>query len=286
MQYSRPTNRHSSGPSTFLRLLMWLLFIPLLLGIYGDWLLQSYISPMPLWLNNLIAPVLGPPLAILYLLPSLLFYAGPTPFLVLWAVGLFFCAWLWFVSQRGWIARAISLVPLGLLVIAPFAVTKMYAHKPLPSIGMEPGHEMIWLTQPSAYLGVAIRRARYEQDLYHYDDDYKLHGWSKSGKLYYGSFGPSGLRTLWEFDPAISDRPRRIRSLSDCFVPATAINQLSPRHPSSSLRPRLPIGKGVTIWNPLTIEESISPDGLMRAVVINDSSVLHIEVIVLQRVDP
>ncbi len=83
--------------------------------------------------------------------------------------------------------RGVSFVPLGFLIIAPFAVTKMYTHKPLPSLGLERGHEVIWLTRPEGYLGIAFRRARYELDVYHYDEDYKLHGWSEGGKLYYGS---------------------------------------------------------------------------------------------------
>ena len=289
MTYEIPNQQEAEAikqVKTFLRIIMWVLLFILLLGIYGDWLLHSIMPPTPSWWKYLILIVISPLLFILYVIPSSVFYASQSSFWVLWVVGLSACTWLWIISQRGWIERTASCVPLGLLVIAPFAVTEMYAYMPLASVGVEQGYEMNWLTQPKGYLGVAFRRVQFEIDDYHYDREYKLYGWSEDNKLYYGSYGSHGRNGLWQYDPVSGDKPRRIRSLPDDFVPSTTISLLSLRHPSSVLRPRQPIGEGVTRWNPRTIEESISPDGMMRAAVIHDASVLHLEVIVTQPADP
>lgn len=284
MHYFKPMDEQEPSLAAVLRGIMWLLFVPLLLGIYGDWLLQFIDLPMTGMAGKMIA-IVAPPLYLFLLAPALLSYGGQISFLAFWCVGLLTCTWLWLVSQSGWKARAVSLVPLGLLLLAPIAVTRMYEPSPLPSLGLGPGEEMIWLSRPRGNLGHAIRRARYELDTYHYDDEYKLHGWSEGGRLYYSSFGPFGRRIVWVYDPGAGDRARRTGSLPDGFVPATEVSQLSLRHPSSRLRPRQPIGQGATSWNPRAIEESISADGAMRALVINDPSVLHYEVVVVRRID-
>ncbi len=285
MHYFRPIIEEEPGLAAILRGIMWLLFVLLLLGIYGDWLLQALDAPMT-GIGGIIVTFVAPLLYVFVLAPALLFYTGQISFLVFWCVGLLTCTWLWLVSQSRWSVRAVSVVPLGLLLFAPIAVTGMYGHAPLPSHGLGPGGEVIWLSRPRGSLGLAIRRARYELDTYHYDDEYKLHGWSEGGRLYFSSFGPFGRRTLWAYDPAVGGRARRTGSLPDGFVPATEVSQLNLRHPSSRLRPRQPIGQGKTFWNPRAIEESSSPDGRMRALVINDASVLHYEVVVVRRIDP
>ena len=281
----KPILEEEPGLAAVLRGIMWLLFVLLLPGICGDWLLQAIDPPMT-GLGGNIMTLVAPFLYILVLAPALLVYTGQKSFLVIWCAGLLICAWLWLIFQRGWRVRAISLASLGLLLMAPIAVTRMYGHVPLPSLGLGPGEELIWLSRPRGNLGLAIRRARYELDTYHYDDEYKLHGWSEGGRLYYSSFGPFGRRRMWVYDPAVGNRAWRIRSLPDDFVPVTEVNQLELRHPSSRLRPRQSIGQGGIYWNPCAIEESTSPDGTMRGLVINGASVLHYEVVVVRRIDP
>jgi len=285
VHYFRPINEVEPGLAAVLRGIMWLLFVALLLGIYGDWLLQIIDPPMT-GLAGRVITVVTPFVYLFLLAPVLLSYGGQISFLAFWCVGLVTCTWLWLVSQSGWMARAISLMPLGLLLIAPIAVTRMYEHAPLPSLGLRPGEEVIWVSRPRGRLGLAIRRARYELDTYHYDVEYKLHGWSEGGRLYYSSFGPFGRRTLWVYDPAAGDRARRTGSLPDGFAPTTDVSQLNLRHPGSRLRPRQPMGQGKTSWNPRAIEQSTSADGTMRALVINDASVLHYEVVVVRRINP
>ena len=284
MHYFRPMDEKEPGLAAVLRGIMWLLLVPLLLGIYGDWLLQ-FADPPTTGMAGKVIEIVAPLLYLFLLAPALLSFGGQTSFLAFWCLGLLTCTWLWLVSQSRWKARAVSLVPLGLLLLAPIAVTGMYELSPLPTPGHGPGEEVIWISRPRGNLGLAIRRARYELDMYHYDDEYKLHGWSEGGRLYYSSFGPFGRRTLWVYDPAAGDRARRTGSLPDGFVPATEVSQINLRHPSSRLRPRRPIGQGATSWNPRAIEESISADGAMRALVINEASVLHYEVVVIRRID-
>ena len=285
VRYFKPIDEVDPGMSAVLRGIMWLLFVPLLLGIYGGWLFQAIELPMTGTVGRIITLV-SPSVYFLVLATALLFYTGPISFLVVWCAGLVICTWLWLISQSGWKVRAISLVPLALLLMAPIAVTGMYEPAPLSTFRLGSGGEVVWLTRPRGSLGLAIRRARFELDTYQYDVEYRLHGWSDDGRLSFSSFGPSGRRSLWVYDPAAGERAWRTGSLPEGFEPATEVSQLNPRHPSGRLRPRQRVGRGETSWNPRAIEESVSADGSMRALVIDDGSVLHYEVVVVRRIDP
>jgi len=285
VHYFKPIEEDDPGLAAVLRGIMWLLFVPLLLGIYGGWLFQAIELPMT-GIGGRIITLVAPSEYFLVLAPTLLFYTGPISFLVIWCAGLVICTWLWLISQSGWKVRAISLLTLALLLMAPIAVTGMYEPAPLSTPGLRSGGEVAWLTRPRGSLGLAIRRARFELGTYQYDDEFKLHGWSDDGRLYYSSFGPFGRRTLWVYDPAAGERAWRTGSLPEGFQPATEVSQLNLRHPSSRLRPRQPVGRVETSWNPRAIEESVSADGAMRALVIDDASVLHYEVVVVRRIDP
>ena len=267
---------------------------PFLLGLYGDWILVGVMSsPTLTWFMNLIGAFLGPILLILILPPALVYYSGQVSFLVLWGIGLSVCTWLWVVSQRGWLARAISFVPLGMLASAPFAVPAIYgSYNALETFEPPPGYDVIWLTQPESSLAGTIRRAQAEiEDLYG-SCEFRLLGWSEDNKLYYnkGNGHPNCIygdgNALWLYDPVTGKQAERIKRLPDGFTSSSTILK-GPRHPEEAeLKAKYPNFVEISAWAGRLVEESTSPDGTMKAAVIQDWSPLHYEVIIIQPADP
>ena len=282
------------GPSKFLKVLMWILFVTLLMGLYGDWILYGLDWLWPLWRTPIVGGAVGLPLYIVTMIPAAVFYAGQTPFYILWCIGLALCIVLWFVSQRGWIARAISFVPLVLLVIAPFAIPAIYGtYNSLETFEPPPGNEVNWVTRPESSLAGAIRRAQSEiEDLYQGSCEYRLLGWSGDNKLYYSqgdgypncTYGDGN--TLWLYDPVTGNAPERIKRLPAGFISSSTFSR-GPRHPDEAeMKAKNPNFVEFSAWPDRLVEESTSPDGTMKAVVIQDFSAYHYEVIVMRRTDP
>ena len=281
------------GPSKSLKVLMWVLFVTLLMGLYGDWILFGLGWLWPLWRTPIVGAVVGLPLYIVNIFPATVFYSGQTPFLVLWCVGLALSIFLWIVSQRGWIARSTSFMPLVLLVIAPFAIPAIYGtYNSLETFEPPPEYEVHWLTRPESPLAGAIRRAQSEiEDLYG-SCEYRLLGWSGDNKLYYskGDGYPNCIygdgNTLWLYDLVTGNEPGRIRRLPDDFTPSSTVLR-GPRHPDEAeMQAKNPSFVEFSAWPDRLVEESTSPDGTMKAVVIQDFSAYHYEVIVMRRADP
>lgn len=278
-RFKRP-KRDRSGGSTTLAVVMWVLFLPLLLGAYGDWVLHNYVETMPLWLERFLS-LLGPLLAVFYLIPTLVFFAGQTSFLVFWGVGLVLCTLLWVFAQRGRVARAVSSVPLALIALAPLAVPAMYGrYDALEVYEAPPGYELDWLTQPQSFLDGAIRRAQYELDDFHGRCQYRLLGWSGENELYYftenAPWASCNGGDYWMYDAAGGGRSQSIEGPPDDFESSTGVSP-GPEHPSGDT--------SITGWRGRLVEESVSPDGTMRAAVIQDWSPLHFEVVVLRRTE-
>ena len=282
------------GPSKALKVLMWVLFVTLLMGLYGDWILYGLGWLGPLWRTPIVGGMVGLPLYIVTMIPAAVFYAGQTPFYVLWCVGLVLCVFLWIVSQRGWIARAISFVPLVLLVIAPFAIPAIYGtYSSLDIFEPPPGYEVNWLTRPESSLAGAIRRAQHEiEDLYQGSCEYRLLGWSGDNKLYYSKgdgypnciYGDGNI--LWLYDPVSGNAPERIRRLPDGFTSSSTVSR-GPRHPDEAeMKAKNPRFIEFSAWPDRLVEESTSPDGTMKAVVIQDFSAYLYEVVVMRRGAP
>ena len=279
-RFKRP-KRDRSSPSATLAVGMWVLFLPMLLGIYGDWVLQNFVETMPEWLERILS-LLGPLLAVLFLIPSLVFFAGQTSFLVSWGVGLVLCTLLWVFVQRGRVARAVSIVPLALIAVAPLAVPAMYGrYDALEVYEAPPGYEVDWLTQPQSFLEGAIRRAQYELDDFHGRCQYRLLGWSGEDELYFftenAPWASCNGGDYWTYDAAGDGGLRRIEGPPGDFESSTEVTP-GPEHPSGDT--------SITGWRGRLVEESVSPDGTMKAAVIQDWSPLHFEVVVLRRVDP
>ena len=212
-RFKRP-KRDRSSPSATLAIVMWVLFLPLLLGVYGDWVLQNYVATMPEWLERILS-LLGPLLAVLFLIPKLVFFAGQTSFLILWGVGLVLCTLLWVFAQRGRVARTVSIVPLALIAVAPLAVPAMYGRYDALEVYEAPqGYEVDWLTQPQSFLEGAIRRAQYRLDDFHGRCQYRLLGWSGENVLYYytenAPWASCNGGDYWTYDAAGGGGPRRI----------------------------------------------------------------------------
>ncbi len=278
-RFKRP-KRNRSGPSTKLAVLMWVLFLPLVLGVYGDWFLNNVVETMPLWLERSLS-LLGPLLAVFFLIPTLVFFAGQTSFLVFWGVGLVLCILLWVFAQRGRVARAVSFVPLALIAVAPLAVPAMYGrYDALEVYEAPPAYGTEWLTQPQSFLEGAIRRAQYELDDFHGRCQYRLLGWSGENELYYFTedqpWGSCNGGDYWMYDAAGGGRPQRIEGPPGDFVASTAVSP-GPAHPSGDT--------SIVGWRGRLVEESVSPDGRMRAAVIQDWSPFHFEVVVLRRTE-
>ncbi len=281
MERFKRRRRDGSRRSTFLKILMWVLFLPLILGVYGDWVLQNYVETMPLWLERILS-ILGPLLAILFLIPKLVFFAGQSSFLVFWGVGLALCILLWVFAQRGRVARAVSSVPLALIAVAPLAVPAMYGrYEALEVYEAPPGYEAVWLSQPQSSLEGAIRRAQYELDDFHGRCQYRLLGWSGENVLYYftehAPWAACNGGDFWKYDAAGGGRPQRIEGPPGDFEASTEVSA-GPKHPSGDT--------SIVGWRGRLVEESVSPDGRMRAAVIQDWSPFHFEVVVLRRSDP
>jgi len=275
-RFKRP-KRGRSGPSTFLKVLMWILFLPLLLGVYGDWILQNFVATMPEWVERTLT-IMGPLMAILFLIPTLVVFSGQVSFLVFWGVGLVLCILLWVFAQRGRVARAISFVPLALIAVAPLAVPAMYGrYETLEVYQAPPGYEVDWLTQPQSLLEGAIRRAQFELDDFHGRCKYRLLGWSAEGVLYYFTenepWEACNGGDYWLYDAAGGGGPQRIDGPPGDFASSTEVSP-GPEHPSGDT--------SIVAWRGRLVEESISPDGDMRAAVIQDRSPLHYEVVVLR----
>ena len=284
------------GPSKALKVLMWVLFVILLMGLYGDWTLYGLGWLRPLWRTPIVGGMVGLPLYIVTMIPAAVFYAGQTAFFVLWCVGLVLCVFLWVVSQRGWIARAISFVPLVLLVIAPFAIPAIYGtYSSLEIFEPPPGYEVNWLTRPESSLAGAIRRAQHGiEDLYQGSCEYRLLGWSGDNKLYYSKgdgypnciYGDGNI--LWLYDPVSGNAPERIRRLPDGFTSSATVLR-GPRHPDEAkmkAEAEDPSSVGIIAWPDRLVEESTSPDGTMKAAVIQDFSAYLYEVVVMRRAAP
>ena len=186
MQFPVPINKALPRPPRILGVTMWVLFVFLLAGIYGPWLLQPFVSPWGLVVDHMELRIL---LSLLYQPPSGAIYSSQTWFLGIWVVGLSACALLWRVSPRRRIARAISCFPLGILVIAPLAVPLKYgSYNTLESFEAPQGYEVNWLTQPESFLAGAVRRAQLRLIMGGCVVDFcepRLLGWSQDNQLYY-----------------------------------------------------------------------------------------------------
>ncbi len=281
------------GPSKALKVLMWVLFVALLLGLYGNWLLYDLGWLRPLWRTPIVGGVVGLPLYVFTIIPASVFYTGQTPFLVLWCVGLALSVFLWIISQRGWIARAVSSVPLVLLVIAPYAIQEIYGtYSSLETFESPPGYEVNWLTRPESSLAGAIRRGLSEMDDIRGSCEYRLLGWSRDNKLYYskGEGYPNCIygdgNTLWLYDPVSGNAPERIKRLPDGFTSSATVLR-GPRHPDEAkMKAKNPNFVEFDSWKNRLVEESTSPDGTMKAIVIQDFSAYLYEVVVVRRGEP
>ena len=292
MQFPVPINKELPRPPRTLRVTMWVLFVLLLAGIYGPWLLQPYASPIGLTPSYSIAQAL---VRMSYQPLSIALYSSQYSFLVLWCVGLSVCALLWSVSQRGWGARAISCLPLGLLVIAPLVVSQKYgSYNTLEYFEAPSGYEVNWITQPESDLAGAIKRAQYRLNsggCVISLCDYELLGWSQDNKLYY--FKSDWLSDcsniegdLWMYDPVMGDKPQRIQRLPD-GIAALSAGVRGQRHQDEEERSAMvPNFVAIDGWPGQLVEEAIPPNGAMRVAAILDWSSFVYEVIVVQRADP
>ena len=315
MQCPVPINKELPRPPRTLRVTMWVLFVPLLAGIYGPWLLQPFVSPWGLVVDNMELRLL---LYLLYRPPSEALYSSQTSFLVIWVVGLSACTLLWIVSQRGRIARAISCFPLGILVIAPLAVPLKYgSYNTLESFEPPQGYEVNWLTQPKSILAGAVRRAQFRLTIGGCVVDFcepRLLGWSQDNQLYYfiadrHSYCSRDEGELWVYDPATGDEPRQIQWLPDGFESRSEVFR-SPRSAEEekqmakdpnfvAMGPSWPLlflypwerkdqysnFPSIAEWPGQLMDEAVAPNGAMRAVVILDWDSYDSDVIVMQRAD-
>ena len=380
MQCPESINKELPRPPRTLRVTMWVLFVLLLAGIYGPWLLQPFVSPWGLVVDFMELRLL---LYLLYRPPSEAFYSSQTSFLVLWCVGLSACTLLWKVSQRGWIARAISFfprshypmcdfqwatkslecltslclkryiranirfwflwcvglsshcfgvflnedwgaraiscLPLGILVIAPFVVftLKYGSYNTLETFEAPQGYEVNWLTQPKSILAGAVRRAQFRLTIGGCVVDFcepRLLGWSQDNQLYYfiadrHSYCSRDEGELWVYDPATGDEPRQIQRLPDGFEsrsevfgsPRSAEEEkqmakdpnfvaMGPTWPLLFLYPWERIDQdsnfaSLAEWQGQLTDEAVAPNGTMRAVVILDWDSYDSDVIILRRAD-
>ena len=94
MSHISATGNRIPRPSKFLKVLMWILFVTLLMGLYGDWILYGLGWLHPLWRTPIVGGVVSLPLNIVTIFPATVFYAGQTPFFVLcvlaWPYAYFF----------------------------------------------------------------------------------------------------------------------------------------------------------------------------------------------------
>ena len=180
-----------------------------------------------------------------------------------------------------------------MLASAPFAVPAIYgSYNALETFEPPPGYDVIWLTQPESSLAGTIRRAQAEiEDLYG-SCEFRLLGWSEDNKLYNnkGNGYPNSIygdgNALWLYDPVTGKQAERIKRLPDGFTSSSTISKV-PRHPEEAeLKAKYPNFVEISAWAGRLVEESTSPDGTMKAAVIQDWSPLNHEVIVIQPADP
>ena len=263
MIYATPLNRWLSGDRRLVRGAVWFLLFLLLLSVYGRWLIAETPEQLrPIW------TVLGPLVLLTdFLNPA---FSGRFLFFLLCTVGLIACGLFWNAARRARKGQVIPLAILGALLVAPFAVTQMYAPYTLRSVDVVQGYELDWLTQPQGYFASAFKSAQRAHDIN--GCKYRLHGWSGDNRLYYGS---ECGNDLWLYNPLSSDGPQRIDLLPTGFAAATEISA------------RLARARGEdTLWVTRIVEDSTSADGMFSAAVIQDSFYGPFDVIVMRRADP
>ena len=268
------------------RVIMWALLTQLPMGIYGDWLRFATVLPVEIPSQLLTLFIL--PFFVGFML-SLVFYESYLGFFWLWAIGVVLSAIIWRNTRLLWGERIISFGLLIVLMAGPYLVPMMYdpytrlVHQEYfeTYLGKDSGEEMNWLTEPEGALGGAIRRAQPKLDIY--GCIYTLHGWSEDNKLYYDTGGATfGLQIcsarVWRYDPTSSPEPQLIRWLPADFEPATLIVDGPPFEEKADT----PTGGGVLAWPKRIVEESTSPDGTMRAAVIQDWNGINFEVVIVE----
>ena len=263
MIYTIPVSKYLPGGRRLLRGGVWVFLLLFLLSVYGRWLING--TP------ELVRPVwtaLGP-LVLLTDFLRLAFY-DLFWFVVLWAFGLIVCTLFWVAGRRARIARIASGAIAVALLAAPFAVPSMYGPYTLRSVDVVQGYELNLLTQPQGYFASAFKSAQREHDIV--GCKVRLHGWSGENQLYYGS---DCRNDLWRYDPLSRNGPQRIELLPTDFAPSTGISATQVRTHG-----------GDSLWVTRIVEESLSPDGMFRAAVIQDSFYGPFDVIVMKPADP
>lgn len=268
------------------RVVMWAILTQLPFGIYGDWLTYAPVLPVELPRQILYVTIL--PFFLGFML-SYGFYESYLGFFLLWAVGVLVSAFIWRNTRLWWGERIISFGLLIALMAGPYLVPLMYdpyirlVHQEYFETYLEKGsgEELNWLTEPEGILDGAIRRAQYKLDIY--GCIFRLHGWSRDNKLYFDTGGAvHGVQTcsaqVWQYDPTSSPEPQLIRWLPADYVSASRIVEGPPFEEKEDT----PSG-GVTLaWPRRIVEESTSPDGSMRAAVIQDWNGIQFEVVVVE----
>ena len=265
------------------RLVMWGLLTQLPIAIYGDWIFDQFpLQSVPLWVML--------PLTLGGWLVGFFLYTDYLVFLSIWAIGVLASAFIWRNARMLWVERLLALPFLLALMAGPYQIPLIYgSYEKLEHeeyfeayLGKTSDKQLNWLTAPQGSLGGAIRRAQYQLDIY--GCIYRLRGWSEDNKLYYDTGGSNivGLRTcaaqVWEYDPESGGGPRPTGWLTGDFVPASEIVAGPPFEEKEK-----PAAGGMTIaWPKRIVEESTSPDGTMRAAVIQDWTSLQYDVVVME----
>ena len=252
------------GPLTrnwFVRFGMWSALALLLLSLYGKWLIAATPEPLqPAWY------LFGPFLLLTDFLNVVLL--NQFWFFSLCSAGLIVCGLLWFWG--GWRARTVSASILAIVLAAPFSITQIYGQYSLRTVVASRGYELDWLTQPEGNFASAFRSAQREHDVT--GCKYRLHGWSKDHRLYFGS---NCINDLWMYDPQKGETRRRIQRLPFNFEPASSVKSYQSR----------PMGQsGLSVTR--IVEESDSTDGNFEAFVIQDSFYGPFDVLVMRRNAP
>ena len=239
----------TNGPLTrkwFVHVTMWSALALLMLSLYGRWLIEATPGALrPAWY------VFGPFLLLTEFLNLVLF--SQFWFFFLCAVGLSVCGIILFWG--GWRARTVSSLILGLVLAAPFAITQIYGQYTLRTVASARGYEIDWLTQPEGNFSSAFKTAQREHDVH--GCRYRIHGWSKNNRLYFGS---RCMNDLWMYDAQKKEDPQRIQRLPRGFEPVSAVKTWQVR----------PSGQG-GLWVTHVVEESESKNGRTKAFVVQDS---------------
>ena len=204
---------------------MWVLLTVSLVGISGPWLLQPIVSPAG-WVPDY--PFWKAVVFFLYRPLSVPVYLSSLSFLCVWGAALSLCSLLWRVSERGWIEKAIALIPLGCLFMSPLVVASEYGSV---STRVWPrtleGYEVFRPSEPEHLLARAVRRAQHRFTLGGHGIDPcepRLLGWDERDRLLYvtydyrsDSFWDSYCSrehgALWLYEPATGSRPERFQAL-------------------------------------------------------------------------